>query len=241
MVRKIERMDKTEEQITTNAIAFAKTNKTKIAKELTDKSLFPKDDRPVSVFMSGSPGAGKTEASKAFLEELGDDSVIRLDPDDLRERFDDYTGDNSYLFHSAISLLIERALDRAFNNKQSFLLDGTLSSYKVAEKNIERSLRRKRAVLILFVYQHPSLAWEFVQAREQTEGRRILPKTFIDQFFGSQEVIRELKVRFGNQIEVDLLVKNNVGKTRFYHDNIQAVEYHIGEKFTREELEVLIK
>lgn len=231
----------TQEELEQQAISFAKSNRTRIARNLTDKNKFPSDIRPVSVFMAGSPGAGKTEASKAFLEEIGADNVLRLDPDELRELIPGYTGDNSYLFHRAVSFIVERTLDHAFKNKQSFLLDGTLASYDVAKKNIERSIRKGRQVLILFVYQKPELAWEFVEAREKLEGRRILPNTFIDQFFASQEVIRELKLKFGSQIQVDLLVKNNKGKTRFYHDNVQAIEHHLDEKFTREDLESLIE
>ena len=229
------------EELERQAISYAKSNRTRIARELTDKNQFPPDTRPVSVFMAGSPGAGKTEASKAFLEEIGADNVLRLDPDELRELIPGYTGDNSYLFHRAVSFIVERTLDHAFKNKQSFLLDGTLASYDVAKKNIERSIRKERQVLILFVYQKPELAWEFVEAREKLEGRRILADTFIDQFFASQEVIRELKLKFGSQIQVDLLVKNNKGKTRFYHDNVQAIEHHLDEKFTREDLESLIE
>ncbi|MFT6790264.1 MAG: UDP-N-acetylglucosamine kinase [Pseudoalteromonas rhizosphaerae] len=231
----------TPEELERQAIAYAKNNRTRIARELTDKDQFPPDTRPVSVFMAGSPGAGKTEASKAFLEEIGADNVLRLDPDELRELIPGYTGDNSYLFHRAVSFIVERTLDHAFKNKQSFLLDGTLTSYDVAKKNIERSIRKERQVLILFVYQKPELAWEFVEAREKLEGRRILADTFIDQFFASQEVIRELKLKFGSQIQVDLLVKNNKGKTRFYHDNVQAIEHHLDEKFTREDLQSLIE
>lgn len=231
----------TPEELERQAISYAKSNRTRIARELTDKNQFPPEARPVSVFMAGSPGAGKTEASKAFLEEIGADNVLRLDPDELRELIPGYTGDNSYLFHRAVSFIVERTLDHAFKNKQSFLLDGTLASYDVAKKNIERSIRKERQVLILFVYQKPDLAWEFVEAREKLEGRRILPETFIDQFFASQEAIRELKLKFGSQIQVDLLVKNNKGKTRFYHDNVQAIEHHLDEKFTREDLESLIE
>ncbi|MBB1416304.1 zeta toxin family protein [Pseudoalteromonas sp. SG44-1] len=229
------------EELERQAISYAKSNRTRIARELTDKNQFPPDTRPVSVFMAGSPGAGKTEASKAFLDEIGADNVLRLDPDELRELIPGYTGDNSYLFHRAVSFIVERTLDHAFKNKQSFLLDGTLASYDVAKKNIERSIRKERQVLILFVYQKPELAWEFVEAREKLEGRRILADTFIDQFFASQEVIRELKLKFGSQIQVDLLVKNNKGKTRFYHDNVQAIEHHLDEKFTREDLQSLIE
>lgn len=231
----------TPEELEQQAITFAKSNRTRIARKLTDKNEFPSDIRPVSVFMSGSPGAGKAETSKAFLEEIGADNVLRLDPDELRELIPGYSGDNSYLFHRAVSFIVERTLDHAFKNKQSFLLDGTLASYDVAKKNIERSIRKERQVLILFVYQKPELAWEFVEAREKLEGRRILPNIFIDQFFASQEVIRELKLNFGSQIQVDLLVKNNKGKTRFYHGNVQAIEHHLDEKFTREDLESLIE
>ena len=78
--------------------------------------------------------------------------MLRLDPDDLRAEFEEYHGSNSYLFQKAISVLIEKALDYVFRNNQSFLLDGTLSSYRVAEKNIQRSINKERAVLIIFVY-----------------------------------------------------------------------------------------
>ncbi|MEX1221128.1 MAG: zeta toxin family protein [Idiomarina sp.] len=227
-------------KLSEQANSFAKANRTRIARELTCKEQFPPDKKPVAVFMSGSPGAGKTEASKAFLEKIGATGVLRLDPDELRQYFPDYTGDNSYLFQSAVSLIIERTLDRAFGNRQSFLLDGTLSSLDVARKNISRALRKQRDVLILFVYQPPELAWEFVQAREKEEGRRILPETFIEQFLGSQAVVRELKKEFGDRIRVDLLIKANKGAARSYHDNIAAVENHLSRKYTRKELESLI-
>ncbi|WP_411361168.1 zeta toxin family protein [Pseudidiomarina salilacus] len=230
-----------EEQIAAQAVMFAKTNRTQIARTLTDKLRFPAEKKPVSVFMAGSPGAGKTEASKLFLEEIGASNVIRLDPDDLRHYFDAYQGSNSYLFQSAVSLIVERTLDFAFKNGQSFLLDGTLSNYDIAHRNIERSLQKSRHVLIMFVYQKPEFAWEFVQAREKEEGRRIEPSVFVDQFLGAQTVVNELKGEFGSRIQVDLLVKNNKGHTRFYHDNVDEIERYITERYTRQQLLELIE
>ncbi|GAA0370875.1 hypothetical protein GCM10009092_39010 [Bowmanella denitrificans] len=96
-------------------------------------------------------------------------------------------------------------------------------------------------MLILFVYQSPKLAWQFVQSREQLEGRRIRQDTFIEQFLESQKVIRKLKEDFGSQIKVDLLLKDNDGRTRMYHANIQAVENHVKEKYSRETLCRLIE
>lgn len=91
-------------------------------------------------------------------------------------------------------------------------------------------------MLIIFVYQEPTLAWEFVQAREKLEGRRILPTTFIDQFLNSQEVVRQVKAKYGAAIKIDLLIKNNDGSTRIYHDNITDVQHHIKKKYSRTEL-----
>lgn len=229
-------MTEQETEIETQAVTYAKANRTRIARELTDLDKFPADQQPVSIFMCGSPGAGKTEASKAFLEMFDETGIIRLDPDELRVFFQEYTGENSFLFQKAVSLIVERTLDRIFNNNQSFILDGTFSNFDIACKNIERSLKRNRAVLIIFVYQEPTLAWEFVQAREKLEGRRILPTTFIDQFLNSQEVVRQVKAKYGAVIKIDLLIKNNDGSTRIYHDNITDVQHHIKKKYSRTEL-----
>lgn len=65
-----------EERIREDAIAFAKANKKQIAKSLTDD--LPSEKDPVSVFMAGSPGAGRTEASLALLSEFEADDHARV-------------------------------------------------------------------------------------------------------------------------------------------------------------------
>ncbi|EKO3590900.1 zeta toxin family protein [Vibrio metschnikovii] len=224
------------------AVVFAKKNRTKICRRLTDKTVYLPEESPVSVFMSGSPGAGKTESSKELVASItdGQTQVLRIDPDDLRVEFEDYDGSNSYLFQRAVVTLIERAMDYIFKNDQSFLLDGTLSSYHVAEKNIQRSLDKNRDILIIFVYQRPELAWEFVNAREKVEGRKILPEHFVEQFFGSQLVIELLKEKFGKKIQVDLLLKDNDGSTRTYHSNVSSLKPYLKPNYTVEEVNKIV-
>lgn len=231
-----------QEQVRDRAIAFARKNKKAIARQEADRDLFPPEEEPVSVFMAGSPGAGKTEASLELLENFSAEGmcILRIDPDELRSKFEDYDGSNSWLFQGAVSILVDRILDLAFSQSQSFLLDGTLTHYDIAARNIERSLKKKRAVQILYVYQKPELAWEFVQARELAEGRRIPPERFIDQYFAAREVVNTLKENFGSDISVDLLLKNNDNSNRLYKAGIDQIDYHVPERYTRESLEELL-
>jgi predicted ABC-type ATPase len=228
-----------ESAIEEQALAFAKANRRAIAKRLTDPQIYVPERDPVSVFMAGSPGAGKTEASLELIKKLGS-PVIRIDADELRSEFAAYNGANAWLFQRAVSVLVEKIHDLALEQEQSFLLDGTLSRYEVAKKNIERSLNRERSVQILYVYQEPLLAWNFVQAREAEEGRHIPAERFIDQYFAAREVVNRLKVDFGKRISVDLLLKNNDNSHRLYKAGVDQIDYHIPEKYTRADVQQMI-
>lgn len=229
----------TDDQIKEKAVEFARKNKKKIAKRLTDKAIYPKEADPVSVFMAGSPGAGKTESSLEllkFIESEGGSPILRIDPDELRSEFEDYTGSNSWLFQHAVSILVDKIHDLALDNRQSFLLDGTFARYDAAEKNIRRSVRRSRYVQVLFVYQDPLQAWKFVEAREASEGRRIPIESFVEQYFSSRDVVHRIKAEFQRSVSIDLLVKNNDCSMRYYKDNVDRIDTHIPEKYTRESL-----
>lgn len=223
-----------EERIANEAWDYAKQHRTEIARRLTDPRIYLPETNPVSVFMAGSPGAGKTEASIELLKALDANGMkmLRIDPDDLREQLPGYTGANAWLFQRAVSPIVERMLDLARQQSQSFVLDGTLASYKVAVRNIEASLKRGRAVQILYVYQEPEQAWKFVQAREAAEGRRIQPDDFVRQYFAAREVVNSLKAKFGKAIHVDLLMKNNDGSHRFYKAGVDRIDNHIPEKYS---------
>lgn len=216
---------------------FARKCKKDIAKRWTDLSKFKREADPVSLFMAGSPGAGKTEASIELLSSFsGEGQVLRIDPDELREEFKDYCGSNSYLFQKAVSVLVDKIHDMALDRGQTFIMDGTFANYDKAYTNISRSLKRGRLVQILYVYQDPVLAWRFVQAREKKEGRRILTKHFIEQYFAARDTVNCLKRNFGKKLIVDLLIKDFDNSTRSYKANVDKVDNHIKECYTREEL-----
>ena len=231
-------MTDNESAIQDEATEHARKIKKKFAKTVTDKARYPKEADPVSVFMAGSPGAGKTEASKALLEQF-DSEVIRIDADEYRDEFREqgYTGDNSWLFQPAVSILVEKVYDLVIGQKQSFILDGTLTNYEKAKKNIERSLGKGRSVHILYVYQDPVRAWEFVRARETVEGRKIPRERFIEQYFAARDCVNALKRHFGNRIGVDLLLQDRDNQLSRYSANIDNIDSHVVEKYTTSSLE----
>lgn len=204
-------MDKEELRIQQEALEFAKRNKVRIAKDFTDSEKYSPDKLPVSVFMAGSPGAGKTEFSKnliTILEQNRENKVVRIDADEVRPFIPGYTGKNSYLFQGAASIIVEKMHDLVLSNKQTFILDGTFSKYEKAVDNIKRSLAKERSVFIFYLYQKPEVAWKFTRAREESEGRKIPKDSFIDHFLGSRETVHHVRKTFGQEVVVFLVKKD---------------------------------
>lgn len=229
------------------ALAFAKENRKRIAQERTDIKKYRPDEKPVTVFMAGSPGAGKTEFSKnviSILEKNNEHKVIRIDGDDIRREIPGYTGSNSYLFQGAVSLIVEKIHDFVLSQKQSFVLDGTFSKYEKAIDNIKRSLDKGRKVFVFYVYQHPAIAWRFTEKREQVEGRHIPKESFIEQFFGARETIIRVRKEFGDEVTIFLVKKDyeqnmieNVVEIK--HGNLPIDEY-VKDRYTKDEIEKML-
>jgi len=234
-------MNNREEKIKNDAIVFAKKHKKEIANKITDLLSCPSNTYPISVFMAGSPGAGKTEFSKRLLESIDPNrKVARIDPDDLRSYLPEYTGTNSYLFQGAISIITDRVLDNLFHQKQNFILDGTCSHYGPAEKNIKRSIEHERFTFLFFVYQNPKTAWLVTKKREQQEGRNISKDIFIEEFLAAQEVVEKLKNTFKEKIFLYFVDKEASQETvDIYTTN--SVYTHLPKVFTKNELHSILK
>lgn len=238
-----------DDEIIAQAVTYARGHRQRIAQEWTNPERYPPEEQPVSIFMAGSPGAGKTEVSKEYVAAINElktegydglAGILRIDPDDLREELPGYTGNNSWLFQSAVSLLVERIHDLMLKQQQSFILDGTLASLDVAKKNISRSLRRVRDVQVFYVYQHPVFAWQFVCGREKVEGRNIPRESFIRQFLDVQDVVTQLKEEFGERVTLDMIIKDNDGANQRWETDISSIDGYLPERYTRNELAALL-
>ena len=237
----------TEEELKQQAEQFARDNKKRIAKEFTDRSKYTPDDIPISVFMAGSPGAGKTEYSENLIDILEHNKkhkIIRIDGDELRQHIPGYTGKNSFLFQGAVSILVDKIHDTALEQKQTFLLDGTFSKYEKAAHNIQRSLDKNRVVIIFYVYQKPEVAWKFTQAREIVEGRNIPKNVFIEHFLGSKETIDKIRKNFNEKVMIFLVKKNF--ETHAVEDVVEIasksaqIDDYLEQRYTKNDLEKLM-
>lgn len=232
-----------DEEIKLYAIEFAKRNKIRIAKELTDPAKYVPDTHPISVFMAGSPGAGKTEFSKSLIKILGDEvhQVIRIDADEIRSLIPGYAGDNSYLFQGAVSLIVEKIHDLALHQKQSFIFDSTFSRYEKSVDNIKRSLDKGRVVWVFYIYQKPEVAWRFTQAREVIERRNIPKGAFIEQFLAARETVSRISGEFGDKITIFFVKKNfeknTVEEIARIKPNKTHIDDYIEKRYTKEELQ----
>lgn len=228
-----------EKELVLKAIDFAKSNKKLIAKRRTDKNIFLPEEYPISVFMAGSPGAGKTESARHLIERVaGDNNILCIDADDLRNEFSSYNGKNSSWFQYPTSIIADKMQDLALVNSQSFVFDGTLTNFERAEENISRSLnpKYKRDVFIVYVYQDPIQAWKFVKEREKKDGRFVPEEAFVEQYFTARDNVNRLKQIFGGRIQVDLVVKNIDGTDFKYKENITLVDSHVKEIYSKDKL-----
>lgn len=226
------------------AINFIKKNKKQLIQKFANPEKYTRVNDPITFFMAGSPGAGKTEYSKGFIESLEAEQpgfkIVRIDPDEIREIIPGYTGNNSWQIQKAASFGVEPLLDHVLHKSLNFVLDGTFSNYEKSKDNIKRCLKYKRRVGIIYIYLKPDVAWSFTKKREKLEGRPIPKEAFIKEFFLAQENVQRIKDEFGKQVHIYLVVKDKEGTVKKTFFEVDKVDSYIDKKYTKEELDNLI-
>jgi UDP-N-acetylglucosamine kinase len=227
-------------EISKRAIKWVKENSSNLIKKYADTDEYSSTDKPECFIMAGSPGAGKTEFSIKFLETLHqvnpDYKYVRIDADDIKEDILGYDGKNAAEIHGASALGVQKLIDAVFKRRRNFLLDGTLSNIANARKNISRALSKGYYVTILYLYLDPKEAWDYTKVREEKKGRVIPKGEFIDCFLMAYENIRLLKKEFGENINIDLIVKNKHNKIKTFKINVDNIEPYLTMPYTRDSL-----
>lgn len=227
-----------ETRLSEEAFEFMKSHERELIARFADPALHKPDVRLVSLFMAGSPGAGKTETSKRLVENFAR-KPIRIDADEIRALCPGYVGDRAYLYQKAankgVNLLYDYALEQGLN----VILDGTFA-YGGAGDNVERSLQRGRKVELYYVWQEPKRAWELVVAREAIEHRKVTRDVFAHALVTARQNVDEIKQRFGDRIELNLIIKDFESKDERLELNIPSVDPYLPKSYSETEVLDLI-
>lgn len=232
-------MNDEERRLEAESVRFVRQHHKEVTQKFASESVFPHDPEPVSIFMAGSPGAGKTEFSRNLVKEFKTQPVI-IDADEIRTLLPGYTGANSYVFQKACTEVVNNLLHHTVKNGQNFVLDATFA-YKKSLENIETSFQRNRKVVIYYIYQDPVKAWELTKAREQQEHRLVTKEIFIVGYFGSRENVNLAKQRYGERIELNIVINDYESGVKKTRSNVDRLDGFLPGLYTVNELNELLK
>jgi|GEM_PF-5345762 len=117
------------------------------------------------------------------------------------------------------------------------IMDGTLSSYDKAKRNIQLALNADQAVMIAYVYREPVEALRNgVLTRAMKRGRTVTLDALVKGHAGSSEVVRKLQAEFGDNPLFEIkAIDNSRGPDNYVEaslDEIPVVEREgLKEKF----------
>lgn len=221
------------------SIEFVKKNKHEIIENFANDEVCSPEENPISIFMAGSIGAGKTEFFKNLLR-IPRMRAVRIDSDEIKEFIPYYNGRNAAQIQGASSLGVEYLHDYILRKKKSMIMDGTFSDFEKSSQNIERSIKRKRPIEIFYLYQEPLIAWVFAKARERLKGRFISREMFIDSFFGALNSVNGIKKKFGAEVKLHLVIKSYENSLKDFRQNIVEVADYLTLNYTRSHLAKLL-
>jgi len=230
-----------------DAKKFIKQKRGLLIQKFANPELYKSTEHPVTIFMAGSPGAGKTEFSKLYVELLEDviykDSIIydkfkiaRIDADEIRDILPGYDGSNSSLFQEAITIGVNKLYDYLLKKRINALIDGTFTNEKYAVENIERSIGRGRYSEVIYIFQDPINSWKLTKAREIKEGRHIPLEVFVAQFFKARENVNLVKNRFKQEIRINLIIRDFCKQKYDFHFNVDDIDNFLKFDYNKEAL-----
>lgn len=230
-----------DEKMKTQAKQWVKVNRKKLITQFCDAEKFPPSEKPMTIFMAGTPGAGKTEFSVSLLEKF-DSSFVRIDADEIREMMREigYNGSNAELFQDAANKAVNILFDHA-NKKggQNVLLDGTFA-YGNWRENIERSIDHGRIIEIYYLYQEPAIAWDYVKKREAEQGRAVPLDVFTKSYEQSIKNVQKAITDFGKNLTV-YFAKNDYTKTvQSITVDVDNIEKLLPKIYNRDELKGIL-
>lgn len=226
-----------ESVLSQEALSYIKREKRRLLARFANPDVHKSSERPISLFMAGSPGAGKTEVSKRLVETFTEGIPVRIDADEIREICPGYSGANAHLFQAAATKGVQMLYDHVLKKHLHAIMDTTFQ-YAGALDNVQRSLDKQRTVAIYYLYQDPIIAWDFTKKREATESRRVSLDDFVGALLRARENVRAAKERFDDRITIHVMLRNfNVRTDEIHRDaTVEGIDRLIPVQYTAEQL-----
>lgn len=226
-----------EEVVRSNAKKYARSNHDNYVKSfISDESM---SENPIAIFMGGSPGAGKTETSKGFIRHSLQSGIVisRIDPDEIRNTFPGYTGDNSSLFQHASSIAASNLILHCIKYKNNFLFDSTLSNYESIRSDILSCINNGFSLVVIYVHQDPIVSYQFTKKRQEFDRRHITKEVFISSLFKSLESVKKLHLEFKNNISFFVIHKDILKDSAKPYFGFDKIDRYIKIEYSEDELE----
>ena len=214
-------------EIEKRAIDYINKNK-KLFLEKFTQGIEPQNEK-IAIFTAGMSGVGKTEFG-IFLKEINT-NLLHIDTDSIRDFFEPigYDGNNADLFQKPASKGFSKLFDYAVKKKYSLILDSNLSSLSKAIENIRRLLDKEYKIEIFYLYNEPTICYEYAIKREVVTKRKVLYSVFVDSNINSYKTVIALKNKFKDAIILHYINKKN----NLTYENIDStfLENEIGGYF----------
>jgi predicted kinase len=175
----------------------------KYKKRIIDTFIINKQNKQKLYLSCGASGAGKTEFLHS-LTQFEDFNII--DTEEIRKLFPHYSGANAQLFQKASIKAVETLIDTCFKYNYTFVLDTNLASFEVANKNIQRALKRDYIIEIFFIYRDYNGCKKLTTIREQNENRNVPDEVFNQKAIGSLDTFGKLIKEYGQHNTIDLTI-----------------------------------
>ena len=196
--------------------------------EQYSKGITASSDR-LAIFTAGMSGVGKTEFS-IFLKE-NNKNLIHIDTDEIREFFRPvgYDGQNSNLFQKVSSRGFDQLLSYALKNDFSLICDSNFASIDIEIQNIQRLLKKSYKVEIFYLYNEPTVCFEYATRREIVTHRKVPKDVFLRSNENSYKTVLAIKDLFENDVILNFLDKRD---NQIYNDiDSGFIKNIIGENF----------
>ena len=214
-------------ELISKAINYLNSNKKEFIQQFTSDIQANKEK--VAIFTAGMSGVGKTEFGQ-FLNE-NNANLLHIDTDTIREFFKPigYNGQNSSIFQKPASKGFSKLFDYALKNGLSLILDSNLSNLNQAIDNIERLLSKGYTIEIFYLYNKPSICFEYAIKREVITNRKVPYNVFIQSNLNSYKTVLELKRLFEDKIVLNCIDKQK--DTLYKNISVDELKKQIGDNF----------